>query len=56
MQNVPVSSQPTMHWVRVVDARGRAHLEARWECPAAASVPASAPVTAPAAPLISHAA
>ncbi len=47
MQNSEMSSHPVMHWVSVVDARGRKHLEARWELAAAA--PVAAPVT-PAAP------
>ena len=61
MRNSQMSNQPTMHWVLVVDAHGRARLEAHWECaaaqaaPQASTTPAMPPVETLAA-LISHAA
>lgn len=58
MRSPEMSNQPTMHWVQVVDARGRAHLEAHWELPAPASAPIAAATTvaSPAAHLTPHAA
>ena len=43
MRDHKMTDRPVMHWVPVVDDRGRTHMEARWTVDAQASAPAHKP-------------
>jgi hypothetical protein len=43
MRDRQVTDRPVMHWVPVVDDRGRTHLEARWSLETTSTAPASKP-------------